>query len=151
MEKFLTKPFKKERSLSPLRTQAPIYLGVLGYRNDMKLEDLCEHVLHPLVETFERLPEKVILPVEGTSSIYISDWAERSSIPFQEFICDWKRDGRRARILRDSRILKEATHLLCINGPRSTYYETLGTKHLSKKSGVFVLEYKTKELQELTA
>ncbi len=149
MDKFLNRP-NKERSLSPLRTQAPIYLGILGYRNDMNMEELCENVLHPLVQSLTRLPEKVILPVEGTSSIYISDWAERSSIPYQEFISDWKRDGRRARILRDSRILKEATHLLCINGPRSTYYETLGTKNVKKKEAVYVLEYKTKEVSELT-
>jgi hypothetical protein len=113
------------------------------------MNELCEKVLHPLLETFQRQPEKIILPTEGNSSIYLSDWGERAGIPCEVLINDWKRDGRCARVFRDNRIIKEATHLVCFNGPRSTYYEKLGTRMVKKKTSVFIVYYKDAEIVEL--
>lgn len=146
MDKFIT----RERSESPIRTGSPIYLGFLGSRNDMKMDELCEKLIHPLLETLERKPEKLLLPYEGNSNIYLSDWAERTGIPSRTYMADWKRDGKRARILRDNRIVNEATHIVCFNGPRSVYYETLGSKLVKKKDGVFVLNYKDQDLVQLS-
>jgi hypothetical protein len=148
MDKFIT---TRTRSESPIRTATPIYLGVLGSRNDMKMDELCEKLLHPLLETLERKPEKLLLPHEGTSNIYLSDWAERAKIPSKSYMADWKRDGKRARILRDNTIINEATHLVCFNGPRSVYYETMGAKLIKKKKNVFVMNYKEQELVQLEA
>lgn len=150
MDAFVTRITKvRDRSPSPVRKVEPIFLGILGSRNDMSMEELCEKVLHPLLETLERPPEKLLIPSEGNSNIFISDWAERMDIPVKILTSDWRRNGKRARILRDSQITQEATHLLCINGPRSVYYETMGTRLLKKKSAVFVLNFQEKELIQL--
>ena len=152
MDKYLIKQQQKPtrtRSPSPIRVPEPVYLGFLGSRNDMNMNDICEKVLHPLIDTMGKLPEKVLLQTEGNSNVYISGWAEQQKIPTQTYFSDWKRDGKRARILRDSKILQEATHIICFNGPRSQYYETLGTRWVKKKSGVFVLDYQSQELSQL--
>ena len=150
MDKFLIHTVEsRERSPSPVRVAQPVYLGILGSRNDMTKQDICEKVLHPMIDTVGKLPEKILVPTEGTSNIYIGDWAEKQKIPIAQYHSDWRRDGKKARVLRDSRILQEATHLICVNGPKSDYYERLGSKWLKKKSGVFVLEYPTQELVQL--
>jgi len=144
MDKYVT----RSRSPSPIRNPNPIYLGILGSRNDMNMEEIHDKLLEPLIRAFEKVPEKIIIPNEGSSNIYIAGWAEEKEIPTESYFADWKRDGKRARILRDSRIIKEATHLVCFNGPRSQYYETLGTKHVKNKE-VFVVS-SDKEVVQLS-
>lgn len=146
MDKFVVR--YKSRSPSPIRQVKPFYLGLLGSRNDMKMPDLYSKVIEPLVDTFGKYPEKIILPSEGNSNIYIGDWAEKEKIPIAQYYSDWKRDGKKARILRDNKIVSEATHLICFNGPRSDYYEKFGTRFLKKKD-VYVLDFQSKELSEL--
>jgi len=147
MDAFVTRT--RSRSPSPIRAPQPVYLGVLGSRNDMKMNDICEKVLHPLIDVFGKMPEKVLLQTEGNSNVYIENWAEKQNIPTTMYYTDWRRDGKRARILRDNKILTEATHIVCVNGPRSEYYEKLGARWLKKKSGIFVLDFPTQELAQL--
>jgi hypothetical protein len=149
MDKFVIRERVASRSPSPVRQIKPFYLGILGSRNDMNLEDLYTKVIEPLVETHGKYPEKIIMPSEGSSNIYIGGWAEKEKIPSAQYYSDWKRDGKRARILRDNKILTEATHIVCVNGPRSEYYEKLGARWLKKKSGIFVLDFPTQELAQL--
>lgn len=153
MDKYLLRPVQtlesRSRSPSPIRVAQPVWLGILGARNDMNKSDICEKILHPIIDTVGKLPEKIIIPTEGNSNIFIGDWAERQKIPCTQIYADWRKDGKKARVLRDNRILQEATHLVCLNGPKSDYYEKLGTRWLKKKSGVFVLEFPTQELVQL--
>ncbi len=142
---------ERPRSPSPVRVAQPVWLGILGARNDMNKTDICEKVLHPIIDTIGKLPEKIIVPSEGNSNLFIGDWAEKQKIPTAQLYADWKRDGKRARVLRDNRIVQEATHLVCVNGPKSDYYEKLGTRWLKKKSGIFVLDFPTQELCQLEA
>jgi hypothetical protein len=55
----------------------PILLGVLGKHEQISKKDIHEKILHPLVSAIGRLPDKLIVPSEGTSSAYITLWAER--------------------------------------------------------------------------
>ena len=148
MDKFVIRERVASRSPSPVRVIKPFYLGVLGSRNDMNMSDLYTNVIEPLVETHGKYPEKIIMPSEGNSNIYIGGWAEKEKIPIAQYYSDWKRDGKRARILRDNKIVSEATHLVCFNGPRSDYYEKLGTRFIKKKD-VYVLDFQSRELSEL--
>jgi hypothetical protein len=54
-----------------------ILLGVFGHSNQISQDDLYTHVLTPLLEELQVLPDRILLPTEGNTSIYIQDWAER--------------------------------------------------------------------------
>ncbi len=127
----------------------PIYLGILGIQNQISKEEIHEKVLHPLLSSIGRLPDKILLPAEGTSSAYISIWAERNGIDTQCVEADWKRFQRKAAILRDARILKECTHLLTFVGIKSRTNEQTAIKQAKKGKHVFFVEPNPLELCEI--
>jgi hypothetical protein len=83
------------------------------------------------------------------SSTYISIWSEKLNIETQIVEADWKRQGRKAGFLRDSRILKESTHLLIFNGPRSKINETTGIREAKKGKQVFLVEHGSLDITQL--
>ena len=127
----------------------PIYLGVLGKHEQISKQMMHDKILHPLVSSLGRLPEKVILSSEGTASAYITLWAESTNIDTHTVEADWKKLQRKAGILRDARILKEATHLLIFVGPRSRAYEQTGIAQAKKGKTVFLVDHSTLDLSEL--
>ena len=127
----------------------PLYLGVLGKHESISKKDIHESILHPLMGALGRLPDKIYLPSEGLSSVYISTWAERNNIDTQVVSADWKRLQRRAGIMRDARIQKESTHLLLFIGPRSKKYEELAMREAKKGKPVFLVNHSTLEMTEL--
>ena len=127
----------------------PIYLGILGLHNQITKEEIHEKVLHPLMSVLGRLPDKILLPAEGTSSVYISLWAERHSIDTQCVEADWRKFQRKAAILRDARILKECTHLLTFIGVKSRTNEQTAIRHAKKGKQVFLVEPNPIELCEI--
>ncbi len=127
----------------------PIYLGILGIHNQINKEEIHEKILHPLMSVLGRLPDKVILPSEGTSSAYISIWAERNNIHTQCVEADWRKFQRKAAILRDARIVKECTHLLTFIGIRSRTNEQTAFRHAKKGKQVFLVEPNPIELCEI--
>lgn len=58
----------------------PMFLGVLGAREGVDSTILSEKILNPILKVLDRVPERLILPQEGTSSIWLLDWAERLKI-----------------------------------------------------------------------
>ena len=118
----------------------PIYVGILGIHNQITKEEIHEKVLHPLVSVLGRLPEKIILPSEGTSSAYISIWAERNHIDTHCVEADWRKFQRKAAILRDARIVKECTHLVTFIGIKSRSNEQTAIRQAKKGKQVFVVE-----------
>ena len=126
----------------------PIYLGILGIHNQISKEDIHEKVLHPLLSSLGRLPDKIILPSEGTSSAYINLWAERHHIDTHCVEADWRKFQRKAGILRDARILKECTVLLTFIGSKTRTNEQTAIRQLKKGKQVFFVEPKTIELCE---
>lgn len=93
-------------------------LGVLGTRSNVRIEDLETHVIGPTLEAWG-IPDALILPAEGDSSYALQAWAQSRDIPVQRIACDWAKQGRRAGLLRDATIQREATHLVLLQGPRS--------------------------------
>ncbi len=133
----------------PRNQGKPFVLGVLGIHNTIQKEDIHETILHPLISVVGRLPELIVLPSEGTSSAYISIWAERNNVDTHSVEADWKKFQRKAGILRDARILKECTHLLVFVGPKSRSYEQTAIRHAKKGKQVFLVEPNPIEMCEL--
>lgn len=127
----------------------PIYLGILGTHNTITKEEIHDKILHPLMSVLGRIPDKLILPSEGTSSAFISIWAERSHIDTQCVEADWRKFQRKAGILRDARILKECTHLLVFLGIKSRSNEQVAIRHAKKGKQVFLVEPNPIELCEI--
>ena len=127
----------------------PIYLGILGIHNQITKEEIHEKVLHPLVSILGRLPDKIFLPSEGTSSAYISIWAEKQHIDTHCVEADWRKFQRKAAILRDARILKECTHLLTFVGIKSRTNEQTAIRQLKKGKQSFIVEPKPIEMYEI--
>ena len=126
----------------------PLFLGVLGSRVDLKQEKIIEFLM-AVLEELERPPDQIILPAEGTSSIFISDWAESLKIPTQIYEADWRRHQRRAKIYRDSRIQKESTHFLIFLNKRSEFNEKLADRLCRQGRIVFTVTYADAEITKL--
>ena len=135
---------------SEIRIQGkPIAVGILGIHNTITKEEIHEKVLHPLMSVLGRLPDKILVPSEGTSSAYISLWAERNHIDTQCVEADWRKFQRKAAILRDARILKEASHLLVFVGSKSRTNEQTAIRQVKKGKQVFLVEPNPVEMCEL--
>jgi hypothetical protein len=127
----------------------PILLGVLGKHEQISKQDIHEKILHPLVSAIGRLPDKVLIPSEGTSSAYITLWAEKANLELHPVDADWRKLQRRAGIMRDARIQKESTHLLIFVGARSKNYEQTGIREAKKGKTVFLVDHDSLDLCEL--
>jgi hypothetical protein len=114
-----------------LYTPTIIILGVFGYQNKVLCNDVQE-IMTAILQEIERLPDKILVPSEGNSSMYIQDWAESLHIKTQIFQSDWMRNGKSAQRIRDERIQKECTHALVFLSNRSDrlekYAESLAKK-----------------------
>lgn len=120
-----------------LVTPTPLIMGVLGHTNKQSEQSLIETVLTPFLQEVGRVPDRILLPSEGNSSIYLQEWAESLHIKTQVFHSDWKRHGKIAQILRDDRIKQESTHVLLFVGPRSKTWEKVMTSLVRK--GTYVV------------
>jgi hypothetical protein len=131
-------------------TPKSIILGILGHRTDATQEKLVEDVMTPLLQELGRLPERILLPSEGTSSIFLSDWAESLQIHTQIYEADWRRHQRRAIIYRDARIQEEATHFLIFLNKRSMANEKTAMRLARKGYPVMTITYADWSLEYLT-
>ena len=127
----------------------PIALGILGIHNTITKEQIHDKVIHPLMSVLGRLPDKILVPSEGTSSAYISLWAERQNVDTHCVEADWRKFQRKAAILRDARILKESTHLLVFVGSKSRTNEQTAIRQVKKGNQVFLVEPNPVEMCEL--
>lgn len=127
----------------------PIFLGILGSRNDINQDVLIEKIINLVLQELTRPPDKVILPSEGTSSIFLTDWAESLKIPHQIYEADWQRHSRRAKIFRDSRIQHESTHFLVFLNKRSEFNENLAIRLARQGHSVFTVSWNDYEVEHL--
>jgi hypothetical protein len=130
------------RSLSPIRSTPTItrtVLGVLGTRSSVRFEDMEAQVLAPVLEAWG-VPDELVLPAEGESTFVLQMWAERQGIPVRLVSSDWVRHGKRAGILRDAIIQRDASHFVLLQGPRSNALSALARKLLRKKRLVAISE-----------
>ena len=126
-----------EEYIQPGKPYERICLGVLGKREDINKDDIVCKIIQPIIKTLGKEPDYMYLSTDGTSNIYIGDWAERNNVKSENIIADWKRLGRKAVVLRDSRIVKCATHLLIFEQPKSEYNTKIGLRELKKGKQVF--------------
>lgn len=133
----------------PRQVGQPIVVGVLGTHSTLTKDQAHDLILHPLLEVLGRLPDKLILPAESQSSAYISLWSERQGVDTHSVEADWRKLQRKAGILRDARIQKEATHLLVFVGPRSRSYEQTAIRQAKKGKRVFLIEPNPIEMYEI--
>ena len=127
----------------------PLYLGVLGKTESITPLHVADEIMNPLLSLWERMPDKMILPDEGTSSALLNLWAERNEIELQSLQADYFRLGRKAGFVRDAMIVKECTHLLIFLGQRSQKYEQIALREAKKGKIVYTVSPKTFELTEL--
>lgn len=128
----------------------PFFLGIIGSRADATQEKILEEVITPMLQELGRMPDRVILPSDGLSTIFISDWSERLKLPTQIYEADWRRHQRRAKIFRDARIQQESTHFLIFLNKRSEYNEKLAIKLAKQGRTVFTVTYSDWSLEMLT-
>jgi hypothetical protein len=140
MDKFLDEP----RHLGQ-----PIYLGILGKHEKISKNDIYEGILQPLISAIGRLPDKVYVPSDGLSSIYIGMWSGKQRIDTETLDAEWYRLGKRAGYMRDTRIIKESTHLLIFGGQRSSMNETIGIREAKRGKHVFLVDHATLDISEL--
>ncbi len=119
-----------------------IILGVFGNTNKVSELDIQDNTLTLILQELGRTPDKVLIPTEGNSSIYIQEWAESLHIKTQTFHSDWAKNGKIAQILRDDRIAKECTHALVFlpaarGVDKSTRLEKFAEKLCKKGKMVF--------------
>ena len=134
-------PKSKQQKTKPRISAFPdrVVLGVLGTRSNTRVEDIAVNLMAPLIEAWGT-PDELLLPSEGESSIAIQTWAASQKIPVRLVSCDWVTQGRRAGMLRDARIQREASHLLLLQGPRSNALSTLGARLQRKGRPVVISE-----------
>jgi len=118
----------------------PLFLGVLGSHEGATNERI-EEIMILLLQCLERFPERIIMPSEGRNNMYISDWADRHKLTTQIYEADWHRHNRRARIFRDTRIMKESTHFLIFLNKRSEGNEKLALRLSKQGKQVFTVNY----------
>lgn len=126
----------------------PLLLGVLGQRADITYDILHERILNPILGELGRLPDRVTLPSESTSSAILYVWAEKMRLDPVAYETDWSKLGRKARVFRDARIIAESTHILIFLGKRSEFYEKQAIALTRKGKIVFTISNNF-ELEEL--
>jgi hypothetical protein len=114
-----------------------IVLGVFGYTNKVSEQDIQDNTLNLILRELGRTPDKVLIPSDGNSSIYIQEWAESLGIKTQTFQSDWGRNGKVAQIIRDDRMFKECTHALVFLSQKSQRLEKFAEKMCKKGKIVF--------------
>jgi hypothetical protein len=135
----------------PIAKGTTIFLGVVGSRTDITPEKLLEQVMNPILQELGRTPDRIILPSEGISSIYLSDWADTLKIPSQIYEADWHRHQRRAKIFRDARIQQESTHFIVFLNKRSEFNEKLALRLAKQGRQVFTVAYADWSIELLTS
>ena len=114
----IDKFFIAARALSPPRAPIQCRLGIIGQRRDLTSNDISQ-ILDLIAEDYPQI-QSLIVQADGDSSIYAEAWGNKKKIPVTVQSPDWRRDGKRAQIFCNNRIIHDATHFLIFGGPRST-------------------------------
>jgi hypothetical protein len=128
-----------QRSLSPPRIPTVITLGIIGSTQNIKEKDMWG-TMDAIAEHLETSPQRILVPSEGNSSVYIQSWADSKKIQYTLFECDWVRLGKRAAMMRDAAIQKEADYFLLVKSPKSKSdrLDKLGASLAKKGKTVFL-------------
>jgi len=114
-------------------------ISVFGSRKSINENDLIDKIMTPILENLGRIPERILLPSEGDTSIYLTEWAKSLKIPHQIFDADFRRCGKSAAIVRDGRLEKECTIAIIFQGARTTRYDLLANRLVRRGKRVFFI------------
>lgn len=130
---------KTVRELSPPRPTAPerLVLGVIGTRSNIRYEEFERDIVGPLMEAWG-VPDAIVASAEGDIAELLTTWATHNEVPLRLISADWVRQGKRAGMLRDGSIQRDASHLVFLQGPRSNTMMTLALR-LSRKGRPVVI------------
>jgi len=139
---------KMEDDNSDTSVSKGFVLGVLGNSSAKAWTGKCvkENCMEPILQQVGSSPEKLLCPSDGATSLLLQSWAEHNNVPCASFSADWSKLGRKARSLRDTTIIKEATHLLIFLGGRSDFYEKIAIREVKRGKVVFAVDSKTQEI-----
>lgn len=129
------------------RQPIQIRFGILGSRRDLEENDI-EDILNLIIEDFPSDILTLNVCSEGNSSIFAETWATKKKIPVVIHEADWRRDGKKAQIFRDNRIIRDSTHFLIFGGPRSDRPLKTGQQLAKKGKTVYYMPYGTMDIQE---
>jgi hypothetical protein len=123
-------------------------LGILGNRQTDSEKEVWAY-MEAVAVTVGRRPDKILIPAEGNFSIFVQSWADSKKIQYTLFECDWIRLGKRAAVMRDMAIQKEADHFLLVKSPRgkSDRFDKLATTFARKHIQVFLLGEELEEVE----
>jgi hypothetical protein len=117
--KTLSPPKKTlQRPLPSNDPQGRWTLGVLGSRSKISYDTMNIEIIQPMLDAWGA-PAEILLPSDGDSSNVFLLWAQQKDIPIRMISSDWTSFGRRASLMRDTTILREADRLIFFQGPRS--------------------------------
>lgn len=119
----------------------PFYLGVFGTRSDLQYESIIEHILHPMLEATGRVPEKMVGPSEGYSTLYLEKYATTHNIPWKTIYTDWQKHGRKATFMRDYTVERECNYALVFLNKKTQTLEKYAEKLAKKGKHVFTYDY----------
>jgi hypothetical protein len=125
-------------SSNDLDTQQ-IVIGVFGKREKIDIAYMFDYILTPLLHHLQCIPNQILVPTEGKTSLIIQEWAESLSIRCIPVMADWMRNGKLASVMRDKYILQECTHALIIDGLKTERYKKLSQQILRKGKQVFFI------------
>lgn len=151
MDKYLIRrSTMEELDDQPLPIKQEYTLGIIGSSSNTKWnrETIIDTVLNPFVGNEGSMPDKVLTPTDGITSTLIECWANLHKIACVPYEANWVRMGRRAKAIRDTRILKDATHVIFFVGPRSDIYEKIAMREAKKGKHVYTVDPVTHELVE---
>jgi len=135
---------------APLPVKEDSIFGVVGSSSSKYwTRNIIIDTINRIISDQERIPDAMMIPADGTTSIFMQLWAERQKISCSVYEADWRRLGRKAMCLRDSRIIKESTYLLIFLGTRSDYYEKIAIRESKKGKIVYTIDAKTHELTKI--
>lgn len=124
----------------------PKVLGVIGARNSLTKQILQNEILNPILDDLGHI-DKILLPEEHLTSVFIEAWAIRKGIDYDFVKSDWLNYGKKASILRDGQVEKQSTALLVFEGPRSRFYLDFAERIAKRRPDckIYVVEAKTVE------
>ena len=136
------------RALSPPRIPEVRTLGILGNRQTDSEKEVWAY-MEAIAETVGRRPDRILIPAEGNFSIFAQSYADSKKIQYTLFECDWIRLGKRAAVMRDMAIQKEADHFLLVKSPRgkSDRLDKLAATFARKHIQVFLLGEELEEVE----
>ena len=157
MDKYLIKTKQEPKSTLELledtfepaaAEKKEMVIGFLGSSSSKEWNQniILEKIIEPLLAEEGKAPDSVLLPSDGTTSLLLEVWAQKSKIPCSVITADWKKLGRRAQALRDQKIVKEANCLVFFKGVKSDFYEKMAIREAKKGRLVYTIEPDTREL-----